>query len=216
VIEQIPGEQRFVAAYYSQGIKIVDYFVDADGHLQFREASSFTLRNANTWAAEQFKIENNADDTRTYSIAADDIHRGIDVVRWNGRPNPIGAPAPAAASTGGSTNLSLLAAAAGPPARAAPWPRPRARSRRARAAETKGSRQRRAHARVAGSGRVARSCRRGDRDSEDVLYQGRAPARCAPAAARSAYSAAGSGCGRWLARSGRRPAVRPQAESRGT
>jgi hypothetical protein len=112
VIEQIPGEQRFVAAYYTQGIKIVDYFVDADGHLQFREASSFTLPNANTWAAEQFKIENNADGTRTYSIAADDIHRGIDVVRWTGRPNPIGAPAPAAASTGGSTNLGLLAAAA--------------------------------------------------------------------------------------------------------
>ena len=31
VIEQIPGEQRFVAAYYTQGIKIVDYFVDGAG-----------------------------------------------------------------------------------------------------------------------------------------------------------------------------------------
>jgi hypothetical protein len=112
VIEQIPGEQRFVAAYYTQGIKIVDYFVDADGHVQFREASSFTLPNANTWAAEQFKIQNNADGTRTYFIAADDIHRGIDVVRWTGRPNPVGAPAPAASTAGKSTNLGLLAAAA--------------------------------------------------------------------------------------------------------
>jgi len=31
VIEQLPGEQRFIAAYYSQGIKIVDYYVDVRG-----------------------------------------------------------------------------------------------------------------------------------------------------------------------------------------
>ena len=42
VIEQIPGEQRLIAAYYSQGIKIVDYYVDDEGHLQFVERSSFT------------------------------------------------------------------------------------------------------------------------------------------------------------------------------
>jgi hypothetical protein len=112
VIEQVPGEQRFVAAYYTQGIKIVDYFVDGQGHLQFREVSSFTLPNANTWAAEQFKTVNNADGTRTYFIAADDIHRGIDVVRWTGRPNPIGTQAPAASPTTAGTNLGLLAAAA--------------------------------------------------------------------------------------------------------
>ncbi len=33
VIEQIPGEQRFIAAYYTQGIKIVDYFVDERGNV---------------------------------------------------------------------------------------------------------------------------------------------------------------------------------------
>jgi hypothetical protein len=112
VIEQVPGEQRFIAAYYSQGTKIVDYFVDAQGHLQFRETSSFTLPNANTWAVEDFKITDNPDGTRTYFLAADDIHRGIDVVSWTGRPNPIGAQAPPGSSGTTAVNLGLLGAAA--------------------------------------------------------------------------------------------------------
>jgi hypothetical protein len=112
VIELVPGEQRFIAAYYSQGIKIVDYFADAAGHVQFRETSSFTLPNANTWAAEDFKIVDNADGTRTYFIAADDIHRGIDVLSWTGVPNPIGAQAPEGSASATATNLSLVGAAA--------------------------------------------------------------------------------------------------------
>jgi len=112
VIEQVPGEQRFVAAYYTQGIKIVDYFVDAQGHLEYRETASFTLPNANTWAAEHFKVVDNPDGTRRYFIAADDIHRGIDVVTWTGRPNPIGAQAPGASSVTTATNLGLLGTAA--------------------------------------------------------------------------------------------------------
>jgi hypothetical protein len=108
VIELVPGEQRFIAAYYSQGIKIVDWFVDAQGHVQYRETSSFTLPNANTWAAEDFKIVDNADGTRTYYMAADDIHRGIDVVSWTGRPNPIGAFAPTSSSTTTAMNVGLL------------------------------------------------------------------------------------------------------------
>jgi hypothetical protein len=111
VIEQVPGEQRFIAAYYRQGIKIVDWFRDAQGNVQFREVSSFTLPNANTWAAEDFRIVDNPDGTRTYFLAADDIHRGIDVMSWTGRPNPVGAPAPAASSATPMTNLGLLAAA---------------------------------------------------------------------------------------------------------
>ncbi|MDQ3664868.1 MAG: hypothetical protein M3353_09470 [Actinomycetota bacterium] len=119
VIEQIPGEQRFIAAYYTQGIKIVDYFVDADGHLTFEERSSFTLPDANTWTAEDFKTQTNADGTKTYFIAVNDIHRGIDVVSWRGEPNPMGAePRPASSGTaatnaglaGGSVLLLLLAA----------------------------------------------------------------------------------------------------------
>jgi hypothetical protein len=112
VIEHVPGEQRFIAAYYSQGIKIVDYFVDPQGHVQFRETSSFTLPNANTWAAEDFEIVDNADGTRTYFMAADDIHRGIDVLSWTGRPNPIGAPAPASSSGTSAMNVGLLGLAA--------------------------------------------------------------------------------------------------------
>lgn len=111
VIELVPGEQRFIAAYYSQGIKIVDYFVDSRGNVEFRERSSLTLTNANTWAAEDFKSVNNGDGTRTYFIAADDIHRGIDIVSWRGKPNPTGAQAPPPSSTT-MMNVGLLGAAA--------------------------------------------------------------------------------------------------------
>ena len=106
VIEHIPGEQRFIAAYYTQGVKIVDYYVDGDDNLQFVERASFTLPNSNMWAAEQFKIKRNDDGTRTYFIAADDIHRGIDVMSWTGEPNPIGTPPPAQEKS--SADLGLL------------------------------------------------------------------------------------------------------------
>ena len=112
VIEQVPNEQRLIVAYYTQGIKIVDYYVDAQGQVQFRERSSFTLPNANTWGAEDFRITNNADGTRTYYMAADDIHRGIDIVSWTGQPNPTGAQAPASGSGGTAMNLGMLGAAA--------------------------------------------------------------------------------------------------------
>lgn len=111
VIEHIPGEQRFIAAYYTQGIKIVDYSVGAGGNVDYREVASFTLPNANTWAAEDFKIVNNKDGTRTYFMAADDIHRGIDVVSWTGRPHR-GGPVVSTSSSGVATgNLGLLAVA---------------------------------------------------------------------------------------------------------
>ncbi len=106
VIEHVPGEQRLIAAYYSQGIKVVDYFVDNRGRLQFTERASYTLPNANTWSAEHFKIRSNADGTKTYFIAVNDIHRGIDVVSWTGEPNPNGtAPPP---SVDGPANAGLL------------------------------------------------------------------------------------------------------------
>lgn len=110
VIEHVPGEQRLIAAYYTQGIKIVDYYVDDNGAVQFQERASYTLPNANTWAAEDFQIRDNADGTRTYFIAADDIHRGIDVLSWTGTPNPVGSSAPA--SQDALTNSALLGSSA--------------------------------------------------------------------------------------------------------
>ena len=106
VIEHVEGEQRLIVAYYTQGIKIVDYYVDAAGAVTFVERASYTLPNANTWAAEDFRIVDNADGTRTYFLAADDIHRGIDVVSWTGSPNPVGTPPPA--DTSALTGSALL------------------------------------------------------------------------------------------------------------
>ena len=113
VIELVPGEQRFIAAYYTQGIKIVDYFVDAAGRLSFRERASFTLPNANTWAAEHFKIVDNADGTRTYFIAVNDIHtRHRRRQAGPARRNPIGAPPPPSSSSAAAMNVGLLGLAA--------------------------------------------------------------------------------------------------------
>lgn len=94
VLARVRGEQRFIVGYYSQGIKIVDYFIDGQGRLQFHERASFTLPGANTWAAQHFLIKKNEDGSRTYYIAANDIHRGIDVVSWTGPPNPEGSKPP--------------------------------------------------------------------------------------------------------------------------
>lgn len=87
VIEQVKDENRIIAAYYSQGIKIVDYFIDKDDRWTFFEVSSLTLPGANTWAVEPFKIRNNANGTRTYFFMASDIQRGVDIYSWTGHTN---------------------------------------------------------------------------------------------------------------------------------
>ena len=116
VIERIKGEQRLVAAYYTQGIKIVDYFVDEQGRIEFREVASFTLPRANTWSAETFKVRRNDDGSKTYFIASNDIQRGIDVLSWTAKPNPIGSKAPQQRETLSNSGLvgasiAVLAAA---------------------------------------------------------------------------------------------------------
>jgi hypothetical protein len=88
VMELIPGEQRFVTAYYSQGTKIVDYHVDENGRMTFEEVASYTPQNANTWVVEDFKIVDNGDGTKTYFFMSSDIQRGIDVFTWTGPPGP--------------------------------------------------------------------------------------------------------------------------------
>jgi hypothetical protein len=102
MIEHAHDEQRLFVAYYTQGIKVVDYFFHdqgtadpSDDRLSFRETASFVLPGANTWVAHPFKTVNNTDGTKTYYLFASDIDRGIDILSYRAAPNPVGAPPPA-------------------------------------------------------------------------------------------------------------------------
>lgn len=94
VIEHVPREQRLIVGYYSQGVKIVDYWRDANGRWIFRETASLVLPGAATWAAEDFYIRRHRNGSATYFILISDIERGIDVVKWRGPMNPRGSPPP--------------------------------------------------------------------------------------------------------------------------
>ena len=100
VMQQLGGEQRFAIAWYSQGTKIVDWFIDGNGRWTFRETASVVPQgpNATTWASQVFKKVDNEDGTRTYYFMASDITRGIDIFSWTGPTNPIGTPPPAPAT----------------------------------------------------------------------------------------------------------------------
>lgn len=101
VMEQIPGEQRFTIAWYSQGTKIVDWFVDDQGRWTFREIASVIPQNpsTNVWTSQVFKRVKNEDGTMTYYFMSTDISRGIDIFSWTGPMNPLGTPPPAPAET---------------------------------------------------------------------------------------------------------------------
>ena len=92
VIEPIRGESRFLAAYYSQGTKIVDFFVDARGRWTFDEVAAIALPGANTWAVTNFLVRANGDGSSTYYFMANDIERGIDIFSWTGPANPLSDP----------------------------------------------------------------------------------------------------------------------------
>lgn len=94
LLEQVPDEKRLVVAWYGQGVKIIDYDVDPAGRWSFSEAGWFVLPGASTWAAEPFKIVDNADGTRTYHLLLSDMGRGVDVVSFTAKPNPLVTPAP--------------------------------------------------------------------------------------------------------------------------
>jgi hypothetical protein len=132
VIERLPGEQRFSVAYYTQGTKILDYFID-NGRLSFQETASLILPNANTWAATAFKITKNPDGTVTYFFLASDINRGVDVLSWTGPGHAqVAAERVSAAGVVGAGDVGLaLLALIGLPA-AARYGRVRRRSRKAR------------------------------------------------------------------------------------
>lgn len=97
VMEQIAGEQRFSIAWYTQGTKIVDYFIDSNGRWTFRETASVIPQgpNADTWSSTVFKKQKNKDGTVTYWFLATDVTRGIDILKWTGPANPMGSPPPA-------------------------------------------------------------------------------------------------------------------------
>ena len=99
-----------LAAYYTQGTKIVDYAVDAEGRWTFDEVASMALAGTNTWTVSNFKTTRNADGTRTYYFMASDIQRGIDVFSWTGPPNPSSSPRAIAAPAGPGRagNLGLI------------------------------------------------------------------------------------------------------------
>lgn len=107
VIEEILGEQRFSVAYYTQGAKILDWWVNEEGEFTFQETASIILPNANVWTVSPFMIEDHGDGTKTYYMVASDINRGIDILTWTGPSNPLGTPPPAS-SAAGPADLGLL------------------------------------------------------------------------------------------------------------
>lgn len=104
VIDQVPDENRIFAAWYSQGIRVIDFSIDDQGRVTFEEIGYFVPTQpaaAIMWTAKPFLIKDNPDGTRTYYIAANNISesvtgtaapndgRGIDVVSFTAFPNFI-------------------------------------------------------------------------------------------------------------------------------
>jgi hypothetical protein len=127
VMEQIPGENRIVMAWYSQGIKIVDWDVADDGTWSFEEVAFYNTPGNAIWAAEPFRIEDNADGTRTYFIMTSDISRGVDVVKLTLEPNPLSDHTPTDRPRLRPGASSGRPAPARPGGSAPPAPRPRPR-----------------------------------------------------------------------------------------
>ena len=101
VMEQLRNEQRFTIAWYSQGTKIVDWFTNANDRFTFRETAAVVPQNppATTWTTLVFKTKKHNDGRRTYWIMASDISRGIDIMKWTGRPNKLGTRPPGGPAT---------------------------------------------------------------------------------------------------------------------
>lgn len=99
VMQQVPREQRFVIAWYTQGTKIVDWFIK-DGKWSFRETASVVPQgpNANSWTSQIFKIKRHSNGDVTYWFMASDVQRGIDIFKWTGPRNPRGTPPPTSVS----------------------------------------------------------------------------------------------------------------------
>jgi hypothetical protein len=110
VMEPMPGEQRFVTAYYTQGTKIVDYHIDQNGRWTFDEVASYTPDGANTWAVQQFKTVRQGSNV-TYFFMASDIQRGIDIFSWTGPAGPAVGNTSASSTSFPTGNVALGAMA---------------------------------------------------------------------------------------------------------
>jgi hypothetical protein len=110
VMEAIPGEQRFVTAYYTQGTKIVDYHIDQNGRWTFDEVASYTPDGANTWVVQNFKTVRQGTQV-TYFFMASDIQRGIDIFSWTGPAGPAVGTVSTSTSSAQVGNLALGAMA---------------------------------------------------------------------------------------------------------
>ena len=111
VFHQIPGENRIVMAWYSQGTHIIDFLERPDGTIEFQETGYFIPENANEWSSAAFKTETNADGTETIYGATGDFNLGeagrnaMDIwkVTLPPAPQPAAGPGVGAGPTGPGT-----------------------------------------------------------------------------------------------------------------
>jgi Ca2+-binding RTX toxin-like protein len=111
VFHQIPGQNRIVMAWYSQGTHIIDFLERPDGTVEFKEVGYFIPENANEWVSAAFDAEANADGTQTLLGATGDFSLGesgrnaIDVwkVTLPPAPSPAAGPGVGAGPTGGGS-----------------------------------------------------------------------------------------------------------------
>lgn len=94
VMEQIRGEHRFSIAWYSQGTKIVDWFTHPNNRFSFEEEAAVVPQGppAQTWTSLLFKRKKLKNGRRAYWFVTSDITRGIDIMKWVGKPNKRGTP----------------------------------------------------------------------------------------------------------------------------
>ena len=76
VFHQIPGQNRIIMGWYSQGTQVVDWTELPDGTIRFREAGWFIPAQANQWVSAVFKMRRNANGTYTYWGATGDFALG--------------------------------------------------------------------------------------------------------------------------------------------
>lgn len=89
VLQQLPGENRIVMGWYTQGTQIVDIVEHEDGSFEFVEAAFLIPEGANQWVSHVFDAVDNPDGTVTYTgVAADFGRQAIDVYRVTLPPAP--------------------------------------------------------------------------------------------------------------------------------